>query len=289
MKTPRFEEMARRWADDVDVYIVFSREAHARARGAAPLGEAADQLMSRDADGDNAVTLAEFGGPKEMFEPFDVDGDGVVRSHELLAARKIVQFADVDAPTTMAERRALARRFRDEVPGAVPVLIDELDNRAKRAYAAGPNSLHIIAPGGELSHVFDWASEREAEAALADLIGKRPAPLADAPVDWGPIDTDLEDAKASGRALLVQFTAPGCKACATMKSTTLVDPSVADGLAGYSRTVLSIEDDAVWALFEALDLAATPSFVIVDPQTRVVRSRSQGLSSPAEFAVFLAG
>jgi hypothetical protein len=90
MKTPRFEEMAVRWRDNADFYIVFTREAHARAEGAEPLAQVADRLMAQDGHGDNAVTLAEYRGPIEMFEPFDLDKDGVVRAPELLAARKIV-------------------------------------------------------------------------------------------------------------------------------------------------------------------------------------------------------
>src|SRR5262245_30531760 len=146
MKTPRFEELARRWAGRAEVYFVFSEEAHPRAASNERLNGFAAQLAHRDADGDGAVTLAEYGtfGPRFMFDAFDIDRDGVVRSHELLAARRIAQFADVDEAKTVDERVALARRFRAEVPGAIRVLVDGIDNRVAKAYGELPNSAYVI-------------------------------------------------------------------------------------------------------------------------------------------------
>src|SRR5690242_20607173 len=106
MKTPRFEELARRWAGKAEVYFVFSEEAHPRAAANERLNGFARQLSRCDADGDGVVTLAEFGtlGPRFMFDAFDVDRDGEVRSHELLAARRIGQFENVDEAKTPDER-----------------------------------------------------------------------------------------------------------------------------------------------------------------------------------------
>src|SRR5262245_6343940 len=110
MKTPRFEELAKRWAGKAQVYFVFSEEAHPRAAANERLNGFAMQLARRDKDGDGAVTVIEYGdfGPRFMFDAFDVDRDGVVRSHELLSARRIGQFADVDDAKTKPERVALA-------------------------------------------------------------------------------------------------------------------------------------------------------------------------------------
>src|SRR5450432_2639662 len=141
MKTPRFEELARRWNGKAEIYFVFSEEAHPHADSSARLRAFAAKVQSLDRDHDGAVTLAEYGttGPRFMFDAFDVDHDGVVQSNELLAARRVEQFKDVDEPRTIDERIALARKFRAEVPGAIRVLIDPIDNRTSKAYGELPN------------------------------------------------------------------------------------------------------------------------------------------------------
>jgi hypothetical protein len=287
MKTPRFEEMAVRWRDKADFYIVFTREAHPKARNLAPLSAAADQLMGMDRDGDNAVTLAEFQGPPDMFEPFDLDKDGIVFSHELLAARKITQFEAIEEPTTADERLALARRFRADVPGDIPVLLDELDNRTSAAYGGMPNSMFVIAPDGTISHKFTWASTREAEQALAELFAVTPPAVDARPIDWSVIDSELAAAREAGTTVLVQFTAPGCGACTNMASQTLSDPRVSARVAAYQHVALGVERDDAWALFEALDLSATPAFVRVDPRTRTVVGATQGFVAAEPFVQFL--
>ncbi|HVH97586.1 MAG TPA: thioredoxin family protein [Enhygromyxa sp.] len=287
MKTPRFEEMALRWRDKADFYIVYTREAHAKARDAEPLGRAADHLIAQDADGDNAVSLAEYQGPVEMFEPFDMDKDGVVHAHELLAARKITQFDGIEEPTSAAERLALARRFRDEVPGEIPVLLDELDNRTSEAYGGAPNSLFVIAPNGTISHKFMWASTRDAERALAELFGEAPPERESPAIDWRVIEAELAAAERSNKPMLLQFTAPGCGACATMEAKTLADPQIAPQLQDYHRVTLGVERDDAWALFEALELSATPAFAIVTPATRSVLGKIQGFAEREPFLEFL--
>jgi hypothetical protein len=245
-------------------------------------------LAGKDADGDYAVTFAEWGGPREMFDPFDLDKDGIVRSHELLAARKITQFEAIEESTTAEQRRALALRFREEVPGDIPVLLDEIDNRTSNAYGGMPNSLFVIAPDGALSHAFEWASVREAERALAELFGEPPPIVASRPPDWSVIATALAKAEAAGHGVLVQFTAPSCGACEVMERETLADPRVADPLAGYERVTLGVEQDEAWALFEALDLSATPAFVLVAPSTKTVTRQTQGVVKVDAFLEFLA-
>src|SRR5688500_12671465 len=101
MKTPRFEELASRWKGKAEVYFVFSEEAHPHAKASGKLNMFATQLATLDADGDEAVSVAEFGvmkAPRFMFDACDLDRDGVVRSHELLAARRIDQFETIDEP-----------------------------------------------------------------------------------------------------------------------------------------------------------------------------------------------
>lgn len=289
MKTPQFEELAVRWRDKADFYIVYTREAHPKARNAGMLGHAANTLWAEDDNGDHSVTFAEWGGPRDMFDPFDLNKDDVVQAHELLAARKIEQFEAIEEPTTAEQRKALAVRFREEVPGEIPVLLDELDNRTTKAYGGMPNSLFVIKPDGTLSHAFEWASVREAERALAEVFGQTPPPAEGRPPNWTAIEAQLAKAEAAGHPVLLQFTAPGCTACEAMESGTLADPSVQTPLAGYERVTLGVERDDAWALFEALDLSGTPAFVIVAPSTRTVTRKSQGVVDPTKFLEFLTG
>ncbi len=289
MKTPGFEDLAVRWRDKADFYIVFSREAHPKAADAEPLGQAADQLIAQDRDGDNAVTLAEYQGPKAMFEPFDLDDDGEVRSYELLAARRLPQFEAIEAPTSTAERQALASRFRTDVPGEIPVLLDEIDNHTSVAYGGAPNSLFVISPKGTISHKFFWASTRDAERALAELFGEQPPEPEQRSVDWAVIEADVAAARDADKPVLLHFTALGCSACTAMKDKTLADPRLEASLQTFHRVTLGIERDDTWRLFEALDLSGTPAFVIVDPSTRTVVRKTQGFADGEQFLGFLDG
>jgi hypothetical protein len=288
MKTPRFEELARRWKGKADVYIIYSREAHARAKASAPLNAFADRVQALDADEDGAVTLAEFGalGPRYMFDAFDLDHDGVVRSHELLASRRIDQFAEVEEPDTMEARVALARRFRAEVPGEIPVLVDTMDGATAKAFGGLPNSAYVIAAGGKVSLKLAWASAGEVERELARLTGA-PPPAPPAPPDLSSIEPAIAKARAAGRPLLLQFVAPGCAPCREMEETTLKDPGVADALRRYEVVRLGVERDDAWRLFESLDLSATPAFVKLDAASGAAGDRRQGLQATDAFLAFL--
>lgn len=280
MKTPRFEGLAAAWKDDARFYIVYTQEAHPEGKGFDRLSAFADQVATMDEDGDNAIALAEFDGPREMFDPFDIDHDEVIRSHELLAARRIDQFTGFAAPATDADRIAAARRFRDEVPGAIPVLVDPIGEPTARAYGGMPNSAFVIGADGKIVQAMAWASVREVEAALVRITGREPVPPAVGPA-LDVLAPQLQAARRSGKPVLVQFTAPGCAACRAMHDQTLQDPEVRGMLGGFEHVSLGVELDAHWALFEAWDLATTPAFVVLaadgTEQTRV-----QGFQTPAE-------
>ena len=278
MKAPRFEELARRWAGKAEIYFVFSEEAHPRARSKDRLAGYADRMQALDRDGDGAITWAEYqampGASNDMFDAFDIDHDGVVQAHELLAARRVAQFADVDEAKTIDDRVALARAFRREVPGAIRVLVDPLDNRTSLAYGEMPDSAFVIDRGGKVALKLEWAAVRDVDAELAKLTGAAPPP-APAPPDLSLVAPAIAAAKASGQRVLVEFTAPGCAACARMDATTLADADVQRAMAGYQVAKLGVERDPEWALFEALDLGATPAFVVLDASGGVV-ARQQG-------------
>jgi hypothetical protein len=287
MKAPRFEEIARRWAGKAEIYFVFSEEAHPRAQSSERLEQYAERMQALDRDGDGAITWAEYQAmphaSHDMFDAFDIDHDGVVQAHELLAARRVSQFANVDEAKTLDERVALGRAFRREVPGAIRVLVDPLDNHVARAYGEMPDSAFVIDRGGKLAMKLEWAAVPDVDAELAKLTGAAP-PSAPAPPDLALVAPALAAAKASGQRVLVDFSAPGCAACAKMDATTLADADVQHALAGYQVVKLGVERDPAWALFEALDLGATPAFVVLEASGAVVARRQGYLARDAMLA-----
>jgi thiol-disulfide isomerase/thioredoxin len=281
MKAPRFEDLARRWAGKATVLFVYSEEAHPRAAASERLNGFADQVKALDKDGDNAVTVAEYGtfGPRYMFDAFDVDRDGIVRSHEIIAARRIDQFAQIDAPRTLEERIALARRFRAEVPGTIRVLIDPLDNPTAKTYGELPNFAYVIGADGRVVFKQGWAAVKDVERELQKLTGLVPA--APAPPDLSL----LAAAQRTGKPVLVELTAPGCAACERM-TRTLADPAIASAMARFEVVRLSVDQDPAWRLLEDLDLAATPAFVRLGTDG-AIGERRQGEQSKDAFIAFL--
>ena len=219
-----------------------------------------------------------------MFDAFDVDHDGVVKSHELLAARRIDQFRDVDEATTLAQRVELARRFRAEVPGTIPVLVDAIDNPTSTAYGGLPNSAYVIGRDGKVTLKLAWASVHDVDQELARLAGA-PPPIAEPP-DLAPIAKYLDAARTAKQRVLVELVSPGCDACTRMDDTTLADPDVARAMTRFTVARLGIEHDDSWRLFEQLDLAATPAFVIVEPDGRIV-AHVQGFQDRDKLLAFL--
>lgn len=264
MKLPRFEALSERWKGKAQFYIVYSREAHPHARSSERLNRFADQVQARDRNGDGTVTVAEYGdlGPRYMLDAFDIDHDGEVRSYELLAARRLDQFKEIEAPTTFDQRLALARRLREEVPGAIPILVDGIDDAVATGYGGLPNMAYVISTDGRVSFKIAWAAVADVERELSRLTGATVAPPPVAAPDLGLVRPELAAAAAAHRPLLIEFTALGCHACEAM-ARTLAEPDVQAALARYQLAKLGIEHDAAWALFESLQLAATPAFVIM--------------------------
>jgi hypothetical protein len=290
MKAPRFEELAQRFRGRAELYYVFAHEAHPKAAESELINGIASAIQKMDADGDGTITRAEYRGRPSFFDAFDLDHDGVLRSPEFLAARRIDQFRDFAEPRTYEGRVNAAIGFRNEVPGLIPVLVDEMDDRAAKAYGDRANSAFVLRRDGRVHKKMPWANVPEVEAALVELLGSGSPPPAVAPpaLDLQPIASALAAAKASGRPLLLELTAMGCAACAKMSTTTLTDPGVKVLLERYQQASLGVERDEAWALFEALGLSATPAFVVLDGDGHVER-RSEGVRAPAEFRAFLAG
>jgi thiol-disulfide isomerase/thioredoxin len=280
MKTPRFEDLARRWEGKATVLFVYSEEAHPRAASSARLNGFADQVRALDKDGDGAVTLAEYGnfGPRYMFDAFDVDHDGVIQPHEIIAAKRIDQFRDIEAPRTLDERIALARRFRTEVPGKIRVLIDPIDNPTTKIYGEFPNFAYVIGTDGRVAFKQGWAAAPDVERELRRLLGGT------APAPATTPDVSLL-ARHGTKPVLAEFVAPGCAACVRMDET-LADPAVQHELAGFDVVRLGVDQDPAWRLFEDLELAATPAFIKVAADGSL-QHRLQGATSRDAFVAFL--
>jgi hypothetical protein len=285
MKTPRFEALARKYGEAARFYFVFSEEAHPRAASSARLNAFADALPLMDANHDGRIERAEAHVPQFMFDAFDLDHDGVILPHELLASRRIDDFKDFDAPRTYAERVASVARFRREVPGAIPVLVDEMDDRTSKAFGKLPNAAFVIDAHGVVTAAQPWADANGVDAALARLLGAPAPAVATKPIDWTPVAKARAAAAAKHRPLLVELTAPGCPACARMAAT-LSEPAVRTALDRLDVATVGVESDAGWALFESLGLHATPGFVVLGADGNV-RARAEGVLDRAALLLLL--
>jgi thiol:disulfide interchange protein len=84
---------------------------------------------------------------------------------------------------------------------------------------------------------------------------------------------------------LLELVSPGCEACRMMDATTLADPAVKQAMSKLDVVKLGIEHDTAWRLFEQLDLAATPAFVVIGPDGTI--GTIQGLQDRDPFLAFL--
>jgi thiol-disulfide isomerase/thioredoxin len=266
MKLPALEALARRWAGRATVLVVYQSEAHPAARASERLNGFADQVQACDRSGDGTISVAEYGnlGARYMFDAFDLDHDGEVRSHELLAARRLEQFHEIAAPTTAAERAALAARLRAEVPGAIPFLIDGLDDATATAYGGLPNMAFVIGADGRVAAKLPWAAVPDLDRAVAATLGVAPPPAAPIPAGaFVALDAPRAAARAAKKPLLVRFTAPGCAACVELDAT-LAKAPVRRALARFHVVELAVDRDDAWAAFQALGLDHTPALVTFD-------------------------
>jgi thiol:disulfide interchange protein len=125
------------------------------------------------------------------------------------------------------------------------------------------------------------------EAALVKEVGGEAPPIPEArEIDWGVVETQLAAAESKGRDLLIEFTAPGCRACEAMETRVLAKDEVAKAMENYEVVTLGVEQDAYWALFEALGLSSTPAFVRIGPG-RTLGNRIQGYAESDAFLRFL--
>lgn len=66
----------------------------------------------------------------------------------------------------MRTKLANARRLRDEVGIRRPILVDDLDGTAHRAYGLLPNMTWVVGRGGRIVYKSDWTSAENVSAFL---------------------------------------------------------------------------------------------------------------------------
>ena len=67
---------------------------------------------------------------------------------------------------SMEDKRANARAFRDQFAVRRPILLDDLEGSAHRAYGILPNMTWIIAPGGLVLYKAAWTNAADIDEAL---------------------------------------------------------------------------------------------------------------------------
>ncbi|MGB7156469.1 MAG: thioredoxin family protein [Tepidisphaeraceae bacterium] len=94
------------------------------------------------------------------------------------------------------------------------------------------------------------------------------------------------EAKASGKPMMVYFTADWCAPCHTLKGTTWADRQVEEALRAYVPTRVDVMVNASIAM--KYDAEFLPTFVVLDAEGNVVRS-ADGYRDPKEFLAWLNG
>jgi thioredoxin-related protein/YHS domain-containing protein len=94
---------------------------------------------------------------------------------------------------------------------------------------------------------------------------------ASAQLPWqGDVRAALKQAKASGKPMMIQFTADWCTFCHKMKATTFTDPAVVQQVNAQFIPVM-LDADQHAELVEKLALKGLPATVVVDPDLRILK------------------
>lgn len=82
-------------------------------------------------------------------------------------------------PKVFEERKNLARVLVERLQYRMPLAIDGMDNAADKLFAAWPERIYVIEPGGRLAYKGEMGPfgfhPDEAEKVLASLLGAAPA------------------------------------------------------------------------------------------------------------------
>lgn len=118
-------------------------------------------------------------------EAHPTDGRQVVAN-----IRENILIAD---PKTLEERRKVAQEFAKQFKVSLPILVDTLDDRASRAYAAWPDRIYVIDAQGKIAYVGGPGPRgfrvEEVPPVLDRLLsGIPPPPASESPEPMGQVD-----------------------------------------------------------------------------------------------------
>lgn len=94
-------------------------------------------------------------------------------------------------------------------------------------------------------------------------------------------------AKAAGKPLVIDFWAPWCHTCLSMKHTVLVDPGLAPLADRFVWVALDTDEPGSAAALKKLPIAFWPTFFVIDPHDESVQARHVGAASLEQFRAFL--
>lgn len=98
--------------------------------------------------------------------PFPYGGDG-----EQPEPNRIEGIARAQ-PRTLAERAKLAAEFRDHLGISVPIMLDEMDNRAWKSFGGGSNMALLIGKDGVVQSKQGWFDVDEMNEEIANYLGQ---------------------------------------------------------------------------------------------------------------------
>ena len=234
MKQPWLEALAKRWHGVAEIYVVFSREEHPGGAGS----------QSRDA--------------------LDLDHDGVVQAYEETALARLANYTAIAEPRTANERTTLARTFRGEIPGTMPILLDTPDDHASHVLGAMTNSAFVLDAHGALTFKQAWAGIADIDRELSRITGKTMTdPVAAPSLDVALLSPSLATATQEHKTLLLEFVAGNCSTCDAVDRRIFGDTNVKRALDHYALLRVNIDEDASWTMFAALRLHTVPAFASV--------------------------
>jgi len=95
-----------------------------------------------------------------------------------------------------------------------------------------------------------------------------------------------QEAAASGKPILLDFSATWCGPCQRMKAETLTDPAVVIAMRGYIPVAVNADESP--DLVRKYGVDSIPAFVVVDSTgARTARPSEVGYTSPADFIRWL--
>ena len=105
-----------------------------------------------------------------------------------VSSRNVREGIEIPQHTSMEDRVKCAKLAKEKLELSLPVLLDDFENSAAKAYSGHPNRGYVIDAEGKISARQVWIDVRKTKRALDKLLGRKPAPrrgLHEPPADPG--------------------------------------------------------------------------------------------------------